>query len=116
VEALGRFRRGGRADAGTDPAALRAAARTAEQLERLVKKGGAPAAGTPVEALGRLLLDAYPDRLARLREPGGERYLLASGRGAKLSPASCVRGRELIVAVEVDAGARARASSTPPPR
>ena len=45
---------------------------------------------------------------ARLRERGGERYLLASGRGARLSPASCVRGRELIVAVEVDAGARRR--------
>jgi ATP-dependent helicase HrpB len=59
--------------------------------------------------LGRLLLDAYPDRLARLREPGGDRYLLASGRGARLSPASCVRGRELIVAVEVDAGDRGEA-------
>jgi len=55
--------------------------------------------------LGRLLLDAWPDRLARLREPGGDRYLLANGRGARLSPASCVRGRELIVAVDVDAGA-----------
>jgi ATP-dependent helicase HrpB len=63
-------------------------------------------AATPGETLGRLLLDAFPDRLARLREPGGERYLLANGRGARLSPASCVRGRELIVAVEVDAGDR----------
>lgn len=105
IEALGRHRRTGRAEAGTDAAALRAAARTAEQLERLLTKGGPPGGESTAEKLGRLLLDAFPDRLARLREPGAERYLLASGRGARLSPGSCVRGRELIVAVEVDAGA-----------
>ncbi len=106
VEALARFRRSGRADAGTDAAALRSAARTAEQLERLLTKGRATKVATAGETLGRLLLDAFPDRLARLREPGSGRYLLASGRGARLSPASCVGGRELIVAVEVDAGGR----------
>ncbi|HWR98794.1 MAG TPA: ATP-dependent helicase C-terminal domain-containing protein, partial [Candidatus Methanoperedens sp.] len=108
VEALARFRRTGRADAGTDAAALRAAARAAEQLEGLLRAGGGRRGGTstnPLHPLGRLLLDAWPDRLARLREGSGDRYLLANGRGARLSPASCVRGRELIVAVEVDAGA-----------
>jgi ATP-dependent helicase HrpB len=52
-----------------------------------------------------LLLDAFPDRLGRLREPGGDRYLLANGRGARLAAACCARGSELVVAVEVDAGA-----------
>jgi ATP-dependent helicase HrpB len=51
-----------------------------------------------------LLLDAYPDRLARARDAVGERYLMANGRGARLSRSSCVRGSEYIVAVEVDAG------------
>ncbi|HEY6001055.1 MAG TPA: ATP-dependent helicase C-terminal domain-containing protein, partial [bacterium] len=90
-----------------DAAALRAAARTADQLEGLLRgihRHAAPKGGRAASLLARLLLDAWPDRLARLREPGGERYLLATGRGARLSPASCVRGRELIVAVEVDAG------------
>jgi ATP-dependent helicase HrpB len=124
VEALQRFRRTGREEAGTDAAGLRSAARTAEQLERLLvgrstsgrgeQNPLAPPLGKGDRGglsgpLGRLLLDAYPDRLARLREPGGDRYLLASGRGARLSPASCVRGRELIVAVEVDAGDRGEA-------
>jgi ATP-dependent helicase HrpB len=105
LEALERFRATGSADAGTDAAGLRSAARTAQQLERLL-----PAAATAAEPaaaaglLGRLLLDAYPDRLARLRDAGGERYLLANGRGARLSPASCVRGNEYLAAVEVDAG------------
>jgi ATP-dependent helicase HrpB len=112
IEALGRFRGTGRADAGADASALRAAARTAEQLEGLLRAerirdipSSTGERRGPEDLLGRLLLDAFPDRLARLREPGGTRYLLASGRGARLSPASCVRGRELIVAVEVDAGA-----------
>jgi ATP-dependent helicase HrpB len=110
VEALARFRAGGRADAGADPAALRAAARTAEQLERLLPARGTRRPGTAGrDALPRLLLDAYPDRLARLREAGSDRYLLAGGRGARLSPRSCVRGRALIVAVEVDAGAAGEA-------
>jgi ATP-dependent helicase HrpB len=51
-----------------------------------------------------LLLDAYPDRLARARDADGERYLLANGRGARLSRSSCVRGKEYVVAVEIDAG------------
>jgi ATP-dependent helicase HrpB len=126
VAALHRFRRTGRAEAGTDAAAVRSAARTAEQLERLLHSGSRRPGGTRAtnhldpplakgarggldDRLGRLLLDAYPDRLARLREAGGDRYLLASGRGARLSPESCVRGRELIVAVEVDAGAQGEA-------
>ena len=58
----------------------------------------------PAICSGGLLLDAYPDRLARARDAAGERYLLANGRGARLSPASCVRGNEYVVAVEVDAG------------
>jgi len=107
VEALRRFRRTGHAGAGTDAAALNSAARTAEQIERLLTTGSGRRAETRTtdpECLGRLMLDAWPDRLARLREPGGDRYVLANGRGARLSAASCVRGRELIVAVDVDAG------------
>jgi len=105
IAALEHFRATGRADTGTDAAGLRAAARTAQQLESLLpsaaRSDGAAGAG---DLLGRLLLDAYPDRLARVRDAGGERYLLANGRGARLSPASCVRGNEFVVAVEVDAG------------
>ncbi len=105
IEALGRFRSTGGADAGTDAAGLRAALRTARQLENLLP-GASQSTGTPSDGdlLGRLLLDAYPDRLARVRDAGGERYLLANGRGARLSPSSCVRGKEFVVAVEVDAG------------
>ncbi len=105
IEALERFRATGRADAGADAGGLRAAARTAQQLESLLPAAArAVAPSTSGDLLGRLLLDAFPDRLARARDAAGERYLLANGRGARLSPSSCVRGNEFVVAVEVDAG------------
>ncbi|MGD0584765.1 MAG: ATP-dependent helicase HrpB [Oryzomonas sp.] len=56
------------------------------------------------EATARLLLAAYPDRLARRRGNEEGRYLLASGRGARLSPRSVARKAEFIVAVDVDGG------------
>ncbi|QWV94583.1 ATP-dependent helicase HrpB [Geomonas oryzisoli] len=57
------------------------------------------------DAVGRLLLMAYPDRVARERNPGSGRYLMANGTGAKLSPRSNLRAQPFIVAVEVEGGA-----------
>ncbi|CAH2031306.1 ATP-dependent RNA helicase HrpB [Trichlorobacter ammonificans] len=54
--------------------------------------------------LAPLLLAAWPDRLARKRSSAEERFLLATGRGATLSPRSGVRNRDLLVALQVDAG------------
>ncbi len=53
--------------------------------------------------LRRALFVAYPDRLARRRAPGSDRFLLASGHGAVLDPASTVRGHEFLVALDVEA-------------
>ncbi len=106
--------------------AVRAVERTAAQLARLTGSdaGGRNAAPgqksvkkpTPGEYNGesalspddaaRLLLAAYPDRIARQREDDSDRYLLANGRGARLSPKSGVRNRPYILAVQVDAGTK----------
>jgi ATP-dependent helicase HrpB len=58
------------------------------------------------DALLRSLLAAYPDRLARRREPGSRRGVLVGGRGVRLAPSSGVRDPELFVCVDVDAGQR----------
>jgi ATP-dependent helicase HrpB len=55
----------------------------------------------------RLLLSAYPGRLARSREPWDGRYLLANGRGARLAPTSSVGNAQLMIAVSVAGGAQA---------
>ena len=106
--------------------AVRAVERTAAQLARLTgsdagERNAAPGQKpvnkpTPGACNGasvlspddaaRLLLAAYPDRIARQREDGSDRYLLANGRGARLSPKSGVRNRPYILAVQVDAGTK----------
>jgi ATP-dependent helicase HrpB len=58
------------------------------------------------EALLRAVLAGFPDRVARRREEGGDRLVLASGGGAKLSPGSVVKDAGLLVAVDVDATER----------
>ena len=52
----------------------------------------------------RALLAAYPDRLARRREPGSRRGVMVGGRGVKLLPASGVTEGELFLCLDVDAG------------
>ncbi|WP_305044557.1 ATP-dependent helicase HrpB [Geoalkalibacter sp.] len=107
LEALERWRRSSGRDlpAGADPGALRAAAQAARHwLGRL----GDAADAEPVswELLGRLLAAAYPDRVARQRESGGDRYLLANGRGARLSRFSALQNPPFLVAVEIFGGER----------
>ena len=52
----------------------------------------------------RAVLAGYPDRVARRRASGGDRFLLASGTGARLSRTSGVVNAEFVVAVDVTAG------------
>ncbi|WP_129126901.1 ATP-dependent helicase HrpB [Geomonas oryzae] len=83
-------------------------ARTVERLAAYFRGAlGVPDAPTHADAaaVGRLLLMAYPDRVARERSPGSGRYLMANGTGAKLSPRSNLRAQPFIVAVEVEGGA-----------
>jgi ATP-dependent helicase HrpB len=54
----------------------------------------------------RAVFSGYPDRVARRREPGSARFLLASGHGAVLGRESGVRDAPFIVAVDVQAGRR----------
>ncbi len=97
--------RGGRSAAALDPRALRAVERAAGQwLRRL---GGMAEDQSPtIETVGRLLAAAFPDRIARQREAGSNRYLLANGRGACLSPVSALQSPPFLVAVEVFGGDR----------
>jgi ATP-dependent helicase HrpB len=55
------------------------------------------------ETFRRALLAAYPDRVARRREPKSDRLVLGSGTGARLGRESGVHDAEFVVAVEVTA-------------
>ncbi|HEU4581887.1 MAG TPA: ATP-dependent helicase HrpB [Polyangiaceae bacterium] len=53
-------------------------------------------------ALGLALLSAFPDRVARRREPGGRELILASGHSAQLDEQSVARNSRLLIAVEAE--------------
>jgi ATP-dependent helicase HrpB len=96
-----------------NPTAARFVLKARSQYQRLLK-GAVPAAkqaragqGQQVsseEAVLRAFLAAFPDRLARRREPGSRKGVMVGGRGIHLAPASGVTQPELFVCVEVDAG------------
>jgi ATP-dependent helicase HrpB len=107
------------------PGSVRAAARELHALavRALEERTPAPtpAAPSPVagaargepgddETLLRALLLGFPDRVARRRERGSPRLLLASGHGAVLARESGVREPEFLLALDVAAGARGPAS------
>jgi ATP-dependent helicase HrpB len=106
VEALHAFRRNGRAGAQSHQADANACTRinqAAQQFQRLLSSAkSAPA--MDVQQAGLLLALAYPDRVALARAPGDVRYLLASGRGARLHESEMRLRQPCIVAASLDAG------------
>lgn len=56
------------------------------------------------DALLRALLAAYPDRVARRREPRSPRAVMVGGRGVRLAEESAVLEPELFLALDLDAG------------
>jgi ATP-dependent helicase HrpB len=56
---------------------------------------------TEHSAAAYLLASAFPGRIARQRQPGSERYLLACAQGAALAPTDPLRRHEFLVAVEL---------------
>ena len=83
------------------PAAARNVLRVADQLYHLVDCPLAPRAADPAPALMRCLLEAFPDRLARLRPGTADRATLVGGRGVRLD-ASRLRGEPLFLAIDVN--------------
>jgi ATP-dependent helicase HrpB len=108
VEMLRQWRKGKEAGAGADVAALRAVDRTAQQLQRLLTEARNNSTHTTdAGMLSRLLLAAYPDRVCKRRDEGGRVYVMAQGRGVRLSMDSHLVNDPFIIAVQVDAGMKA---------
>ena len=119
LEAFAAGRPPGSTDLELHPGAARQALKTAEQLERIVTGADPPpgddalpgmpdrVAGPPTDAeapLLRALLEAFPDRLVRLRPGGQDRGTMVGGRGVRLD-GSRVRGEPFFLAIDVnDAG------------
>jgi len=109
LDILRRWRREGIAPGAADVWALRIVDKTARHLLREINRDNSHYFEEAVETelISRLLLVAFPDRIAKLREDGGGRYVLSQGRGVRFSrPGNMARSR-FIVALNVDAGEKA---------
>jgi ATP-dependent helicase HrpB len=111
VEALEAFEAAGTVHSplgSLNRAAARFVLRARDQLARTLRQelGRAPGTGeaSPDDALLRALFVAFPDRLARRREPGSRRGVMVGGRGVRLAPSSGAMASELFVCIDVDAG------------
>ncbi len=78
-----------------------------DAVTRRLGRSSKPATGRH-EALSRAVLSAFPDRLARLREPAADRAVMVGGSGLQLTDRGQLADTELFVAVEVTAGDRSR--------
>ena len=108
VDALRRGRKGTEAGGAIDPSAFRAVERTSQQLLRSMDGTASDLSnkGVDHDAISRLLLVAYPDRICKRREEGSRSYVLAQGRGVRLSLDSHLVSSPYLIAVAVDAGGK----------
>ena len=92
------------------PGGARNVLRAAEQLYHLTDFPVAKRAEEPGLALMQALLDAFPDRLAKLRVGSQDRAHMVGGRGVRIDSDSRVRGEPFFLAIDLnDTGGEARA-------
>ncbi|WP_372965875.1 ATP-dependent helicase HrpB [Marinobacter sp.] len=97
-----RVLRGERGHRGLDPARLKAVRQAAQRLYR-----GEASTALPTETeVGRVLAQAYPDRIARRRSGSTPRYRLSNGKGALLRDEDSLARQDWLVAADLDGKAR----------
>lgn len=98
------WRRDGAPPPGTDIWALRAVCRISAHLQTISGRGTKKERPHDADTTSRLLLRAFPDRIAQKREGGDGRFLLRTGRGVRLSRPGGLSVSPYIVALRLDAG------------
>lgn len=105
-DALEAFEKRDRSGPELNVGAARFVLQARDQLADMARRelGSNPQNAEREEALLRSLLAAYPDRVARRREPRSPRAVMVGGRGVRLAEESAVLDPELFLAIELDAG------------
>ena len=98
-----RMLRGSGSRHGVDAARVRSIAKSVSRLAAGLER---PQAMPSEDDVGRVLAQAYPDRVARKRRGEAPRYQLSNGRGAALRSDDRLARYEWLVAAELDGKAR----------
>jgi len=106
LDTLRTWRTGKKTPTGVDVWALRTIEKTAGQLMRLISdtSGKSHPEKDGPDLVPRLLLSAFPDRIAKRREKADGRFVLVQGRGVQLPAESRMARSPYIIAVNLDAG------------
>lgn len=108
LDALEAFERRDRSGPDLNAGAARFVLQARDQLAEMIRRERLPPpdrqGADRDEALLRALLAAYPDRVARRREPWSPRAVMVGGRGVRLAEESAVLDPELFLALDLDAG------------
>ena len=97
------------ADLIIHPGAASHVLRVADQLYRMCEHAREARADDVEVALMRALLDAFPDRVTKLRPNSQDRGLMVGGRGVRLERGSRVHGQPLFLSIDLrDAAGDAR--------
>jgi ATP-dependent helicase HrpB len=108
LDALEAFAKRDRNEAGSlNVGAARFVLKARDQLVDMVRKElgiGKGSSRDRDEALLRALLAAYPDRVARRREPHSPRGVMVGGRGVRLAEESSVLDPELFLCLDIASG------------
>ncbi len=107
LDALEAFERRDRSGPDLNAGAARFVLQARDQLADLIRRElgtGRVVSSDRDEALLRALLTAYPDRVARRREPRSPRAVMVGGRGVRLAEESAVLEPELFLALVMDGG------------
>ncbi len=107
LDALEAFEHRDRSGPDLNVGAARFVLQARDQLADMIRRELGPPPGTSKdrdESLLRSLLAAYPDRVARRREPRSPRSVMVGGRGVRLAEESTVLDPELFLALDLDAG------------
>jgi ATP-dependent helicase HrpB len=89
---------------GVDPWALRAADRVSHELIKTTDYKSKTGAEEEPMMIPRLLMNAYPDRIAKKRDEGAGRFLLSRGQGVRVADRGHLAGSPFIIAAHVEAG------------
>ena len=106
LQLLRRWRKDKGLSGKADPWAMRAVDGTSRQLRRLMGKTRESSEKETAGLIPRLLLAAFPDRIAKGREEDTSRFVLLQGRGVRLSK-PIPGGSPYMIAVVVDKGEKA---------
>ena len=105
LDLLRAWRKGKQVPPAADPFALQAADRVARELSKAGKHHRSGIAAEDESTLiPRLLVQAYPDRIAQKRAEGAGRFLLTRGPGVRLAAGDPLAESPYIIALQVEGG------------